>query len=98
MCKQGYFILVEPNIYEMENENNLRVNRVEHVVNVNHPTNKAIVHSMNCWKFKNRRRDKTLNGRWSVIEHEPFKKLEEALDYAKRTNKKNFDTCAFCIK
>ena len=33
-----------------------------YVVYVNHPINKAIVHSTLCGKYTNRRRDKTING------------------------------------
>jgi hypothetical protein len=70
----------------------------EYVVYVNHPNNKAIVHTTYCGKFVKRRRDKTLNGYWSTIEREPFKAVKVALEYAKKTGKKNVDTCAFCVK
>lgn len=71
---------------------------MEYVVYVNHPTNKAIVHATSCGKFTKRRRDKTLNGYWSIVERSPFKTIEEARDFANKTGKKNIDTCAFCIK
>ena len=67
---------------------------MRYVVYVNHPTNKAIVHDTDCGKYTKRRRDRTINGYWSEI----FKNFEEAMNYAKRTGKKNIDTCAFCIK
>jgi len=70
----------------------------KYVVYVNHPTNKAIIHTTTCGKFTRRRRDKTLNGYWSIVEHEPFKTIEDAREFAKKTGKKNIDTCAFCIK
>ena len=69
-----------------------------YVVYVNHPTNKAITHATTCGKFTERRRDKTLNGYWSIVESQPFKSIEEAQKYAERTGKKNIDTCAFCIR
>ena len=71
---------------------------MEYVVYVNHPTNKAIVHATSCGKFTKRRRDKTLNGYWSIVERSPFKTIEEARDFANKTGKKSIDTCAFCIK
>ncbi len=67
---------------------------MSHVVYVNHPTNKAMVHDTNCGKYTYRRRDETINGYWSGT----FGSLEEALNYAKGTGKKNVDTCAFCVK
>jgi len=69
-----------------------------YVVYVNHPTNKAIIHTTICGKFTSRRRDKTFNGYWSITEHEPFKAIKDAQEYAKKKGKKNIDTCAFCIK
>ena len=65
---------------------------------VNHPNNKATIHATICGKFVSRRRDKTLNGYWSTVEHEPFKALRDAEEYAKKTGKKNINKCAFCIK
>jgi hypothetical protein len=65
---------------------------------VNHPNNKATLHAAICGKFVSRRRDKTLNGYWSTVEHEPFKSLREAEEYANKTGKKNINKCAFCIK
>jgi len=65
-----------------------------YVVYVNHPANKAIIHNTDCGKYTNRRRDKTINGFWSEI----FESYEEALNYAKKTGKKNVDSCAFCVK
>lgn len=70
----------------------------EYVVYVNHPNNKAVVHTTICGKFVSRRRDRTLNGYWSIIEHKPFKAIKEAQEYARKTSKKNIDTCAFCIR
>jgi len=70
----------------------------EYVVYVNHPNNKAITHMTSCGKFVKRRRDKTHNGYWSIVEREPFKTIKDAQEYAKKTAKKNIDTCAFCIK
>ncbi len=63
-----------------------------YIVYVNHPTNKAIVHSTLCGKYTNRRRDKTINGYWS----ETFKNFKDAMNYAEATGKKHIDTCAFC--
>ena len=65
-----------------------------YVVYVNHPNNKAMVHDTNCGKYTNRRRDKTIHGYWS----QAFRSVEEALNYARGTGKKNVDTCAFCVK
>lgn len=65
---------------------------MSYVVYVNHPTNKAIVHSTLCGKYTNRRRDKTINGYWP----ETFKNFKDAMSYAKATSKKHIDTCAFC--
>lgn len=65
-----------------------------YVVYVNHPTSKAMVHNTSCGKYTKRRRNKTIHGYWS----ETFKAFEEALSFAKNTNKSNIDTCAFCIK
>jgi hypothetical protein len=65
---------------------------------VNHPNNKATIHAAICGKFTNRRRDKTLNGYWSTVEHEPFKTLIAAEEYAQKTGKQNINRCAFCIK
>lgn len=70
----------------------------EYVIYVNNPTNRATIHTTTCGKFTSRRRDKTFNGYWSIIEHEPFKAIKDAQEYAKKTGKKNIDTCAFCIK
>ena len=70
----------------------------KYVVYVNHPTNKAIIHRASCGKFTRRRRDKTLNGYWSIVEHAPFETIEDAIKYAKKTGKKNIDTCALCIQ
>lgn len=69
-----------------------------YVVYVNHPTNKAIIHSTTCGRFVKRRRDKTFNGYWSIVEREPFETIKGAPNYAERTGKRNIDTCAFCIK
>jgi len=69
-----------------------------YVVYVNHPTNKAIVHATECGKYRSRRRDKTLSGFWSIVEINEFETKNEAMQYAKKTGKKNIDTCAFCIK
>lgn len=71
---------------------------MKYVVYVNHPNNKAVIHSTICGKFTNRRRDNTLNGYWSIKETKPFETIEEAQSYAEKTNKKKIDTCAFCIK
>jgi hypothetical protein len=70
----------------------------EYVIYVNNPTNRATIHTTTCGKFARRRRDNTFNGYWSIIEHEPFKAIKDAQEYAKKTGKKNIDTCAFCIK
>ena len=69
-----------------------------YTVYMNHPNNKAIIHSTSCGKFEKRRRDETLNGYWSIVEQEPFETIKDARDYAVRTGKRNIDTCAFCIK
>lgn len=63
------------------------------VVYVNHPNNKAIIHSVKCGKYLNRRRNATHNGFWT----EPFDKYEEAHMFASGTEKKIVDTCALCI-
>jgi hypothetical protein len=65
---------------------------------VNHPNNKATIYATICGKFVSRRRDKTLNGYWSTVEHEPFITLKAAEEYAKKTGKQNINKCAFCIK
>lgn len=70
----------------------------EFVVYVNHPNNYALIHATDCGKFVSQRRDRTLNGFWSIVEIKPFKALREARDYAENSEKKNIDTCAFCIK
>ncbi len=62
------------------------------VVYVNHPNNKAIIHSTDCGKYLSRKRNKTHNGYWT----EPLASLEIAVNYAKSTGKKIIDTCAFC--
>ena len=66
---------------------------MSYVVYVNYPNNKAIVHSINCSRYINRKRDRTSNGYWSRL----FKSTEEALNYAKETKKAKVDTCSFCI-
>jgi hypothetical protein len=58
------------------------------VLYVNHPNNKATIHATICGKFVSRRRDKTLNGYWSTVEHEPFKALRDAEEYAKKRERK----------
>jgi len=63
-----------------------------YVVYINHPTNKAIVHTTLCGKYTNRRRDKTMNGYWSEV----FGSFKDAISYAKATGKRNVDTCSFC--
>lgn len=71
---------------------------MEYVIYVNHPNNKAIVHSVDCGKFVYRRRDRTHNGYWSIVDHEPFETISEAISYANKTSKRNIDTCAFCVR
>jgi hypothetical protein len=71
---------------------------MSYVVYVNHPSNRAMIHSTICGRLIMRRRDKTFNGYWSIIEEKPFNTIEEARNYAKKTGKRNIDTCAFCIK
>ena len=68
-----------------------------YIVYVNHPNNKAIVHSTTCGKYKNRRRDKTHNGYWSIVEKDPFASTEEAMRFARNTGKTTLDSCAFCV-
>lgn len=63
------------------------------IVYVNHPTNKAIIHNVDCHKYKNRKRDKTINGYWSDM----FMDFESAKKFAVSRGKKNVDTCAFCM-
>jgi hypothetical protein len=63
-----------------------------YVVYVNHPNNKAMVHHTDCGKYTYRRRDRTMSGYWS----EAFPTLQEALEYAASTGKRNIGTCAFC--
>lgn len=55
-----------------------------YTVYVNHPNNKAIIHSTSCGKFVKRRRDETLNGYWSIVEQEPFETIKDARNYAVR--------------
>ena len=71
---------------------------VAFVFYVNHPNNKATIHAAICGKFTNRRRDKTLNGYWSTVVHEPFRTLRDAEEYAKKTGKKTIHKCSFCIE
>lgn len=68
-----------------------------YVVYVNHPNNKSIVHSTSCRTYIHRRRDETLNGHWSIIDHEQFETVRDALRYAENTGKRTVDACAFCI-
>lgn len=46
------------------------------------------------YKYRERGRDRTINGYWS----ETFETLEGALNYARRTGKANISTSAFCIR
>ena len=64
------------------------------VVYVNHPNNKAIVHSDSCHRYRNRRREKTHNGYWEG----KFGDFDEARAFAHSTQKKKTDCCAFCIE
>ena len=57
------------------------------VVYVNHPNNKAIVHSESCYKYRKRRREKTRNGYWKG----KFSDLDEASAFAYSTQKKQTD-------
>lgn len=66
---------------------------MNYVVYVNHPNNKAVVHSTSCGKYINRRRDKTVNGFWS----ETFETLEEALDYERKTGKRELTLMLFVL-
>jgi hypothetical protein len=63
-----------------------------HVVYVNHPNNKGMVHNTSCGKYESRLRDRTMNGYWS----QTFTTLPEAQQYATSTGKRNVGTCAFC--
>lgn len=65
-----------------------------YVVYVNHPNNKAIIHSDSCHKHKNRRRDETHNGYWKGL----FNDFDEANEFAQSTQKKTIDRCAFCFR
>jgi hypothetical protein len=60
-------------------------------VYVNHPTNKATVHKIECGKRKSRRREKTSNGFWK-----DFSTFEEAKVFALEQGKKHTETCALC--
>jgi len=71
---------------------------MKYVVYVNHPTNRATIHSTECWTFTKRRRDKTFNGYWSIVQNEPFETIQDARNFARRTGKRDVSTCAFCIK
>ncbi len=71
--------------------------KMPYVVYVNHPNNKAIVHTTTCGKYTKRRRDKTHNGYWSIVEREPFETIEEAMSFARSTGKATVDSCAFCV-
>jgi hypothetical protein len=62
------------------------------VIYVNHPTNKAIVHSSTCHKYQHRKRNATHNGYWT----RPTATMEEAFLQARATGKRTVDTCAFC--
>ncbi len=59
-------------------------------VYINHPNNKAIVHSDLCSKYRLRRRDETHNGYWSQL----FSDFNEAIEFARETGKKTIDCCA----
>jgi hypothetical protein len=63
------------------------------VVYVNNPTNKAMVHKTSCYKYLNRRRDKTPNGYWI----KPYTDFKGALAFAQSTGKKILDTCSICF-
>jgi hypothetical protein len=67
---------------------------MSYVVYVNHPTNKAMVHNINCGKYAARRREKTPNGYWCG----PFNDYKKALEFAQTTQKKTIASCAFCCK
>lgn len=73
------------------------MNGVRYVVYVDHPADKAVVHSVDCVRFVGRKRDRALDGYWSVVEREPFETLDEAISYARRTGMKDVDTCVLCI-
>lgn len=62
------------------------------VVYVNHRVNKARVHRSTCSFFKKRIHD-TENGYWKIS----FDTFKEAMNFAKRTGKKNISSCSFCI-
>ncbi len=67
---------------------------MSYVVYVNYPNNKAIVHSTDCNRYINRKRNRTVSGYWS----EPFENRRDALNYAKETKRAKKDTCSFCIR
>lgn len=73
------------------------MNGVRYVVYVDHPADKAVVHSVDCGRFVHRKRDRALNGYWSTVEREPFETLDGAISYARKTGMKNVDTCVLCI-
>lgn len=64
-----------------------------YMVYVNHPNNKAIIHTDQCFKYIKRKRDVTHNGYWTG----PFRDLNEATEFARLTQKKTIDRCAFCF-
>ena len=63
-----------------------------YVVYINHPNNKAIIHSINSTWFIKRKRDSTHNEHWS----EPIDDFETAKAFKKNTGKAMVDTCAYC--
>jgi len=65
---------------------------MSYVVYVNHPNNKAIVHSTSCTWYMKRKRDVTHNGYWT----EPIDDFDMAKTFAKNTGKARIDTCAYC--
>lgn len=66
---------------------------VTFVVYVNHPTSKALVHSVDCHVFQGRKRESTPNGYWKV----GFPDRDSALRYARSTRKKRVDSALCCI-
>ena len=65
-----------------------------YVVYVNHPTNRATVHHIECCYYVHRKADRTRNGYWSPT----CGTLQEAMIYAHGTGKATVRTCKVCIE
>lgn len=66
---------------------------MSYVVYVNHPTNRATIHTIYCGKYQNRKSNMTPNGFWS----KEFANPEDAEKFAYRTGKKTIHVCVVCM-